>query len=106
MLSFRHHVERNPLRAELVARAEHWKWSSLPGWLAADPLLWRGEPPPRGPDWVERVNQPLSTGDLNRLRESVARERPFGAEAWTLRTARDLGLESTLRGRGRPKKSP
>ncbi len=99
------YVERNPLRAELVARAEHWKWSSLPGWLGNDPLLWRGEPAPRGSDWVKRVNKPLSAGDLQRLRESVDRERPFGSEEWTLRTAERLGLESTLRGRGRPRRS-
>jgi len=41
------HVERNALRAELVARAEDWKWSSLPGWLGGDPLLWRGHAGPR-----------------------------------------------------------
>ena len=35
------YVERNPLRAELVAHAEDWKWSSLPRWQARDPLLWR-----------------------------------------------------------------
>jgi putative transposase len=93
------------LRADLVARAEHWKWSSLPGWLSSDPLLWRGEPTPRGPEWVERVNEPLSAGDLRRLRDSVDRERPFGTEDWTRRTAEQLGLESTLRGRGRPKKT-
>ncbi len=99
------YVERNPLRAELVARAEHWKWSSLPGWLAGDALLWRGEPDPRGPGWVERVNEPLSAGDLRRLRVSVERERPFGSDEWTLRTAERLGLGSTLRGRGRPRKA-
>jgi putative transposase len=37
------YVERDALRAELVARAEGWKWSSLPCWLQRDPLLWRGE---------------------------------------------------------------
>jgi hypothetical protein len=37
------YVERNALRAELVARAEGWKWSSLPCWLQCDPLFWRGE---------------------------------------------------------------
>ena len=31
------YVERNALRAELVTRAEDWKWSSLPGWLRRDP---------------------------------------------------------------------
>lgn len=98
------YVERNPLRAELVARAEHWKWSSLPVWLAGEGLLWRGTPSPRGGDWVERVNEPLSAVDLQRLRASVARERPFGEEGWTLRTAEALGLESSLRRRGRPRK--
>jgi putative transposase len=98
------YVERNPLRAELIARAEHWKWSSLPGRLARDPLLWLDKPAPRDSHWVKRVNEPLSAGDLQRLRTSVDRERPFGSDDWTQRTAEQLGLESTLRGRGRPKK--
>jgi putative transposase len=98
------YVERNPLRAELIARAEHWKWSSLPGRMARDPLLWLDEPAPRDPHWLKRVNEPLSAGDLQRLRDSVDRGRPFGSDDWTRRTAEQLGLESTLRGRGRPKK--
>ena len=99
------YVERNPLRAELVARAEHWKWSSLPGRLAGDPGLWLAEPTPRDPSWLDHVNEPLSSGDLSRLRESVSRERPFGAEDWTLSTAEKLGLGFTLRDRGRPKRN-
>ncbi|MCY2968671.1 MAG: hypothetical protein NT069_34445, partial [Planctomycetota bacterium] len=35
LATVRLYVERNPVRAEWVARAEHWKWSSLPGWLSA-----------------------------------------------------------------------
>ena len=97
------YVERNPLRAELVERAEHWKWSSLPGWLRGDPLVWRGDPPPRDDRWLEHVNEPLSAGDLQRLRHSVARGRPFGDDPWTHRTAERLGLESCLRPPGRPK---
>ena len=97
-------MKRNPLRAELVAWAEHWKWSSLAGRHAGDAQLWRAEPAPQDPAWRARVNEPLSVGDLARLRESVARERPFGTEDWTRRTAERLGLEFTLRGRGRPRK--
>ncbi len=56
------YVERNPVRAESVARAEHWKWSSLPGWLSADDwLLWRDTPTPRDAAWWESVNEPLSS---------------------------------------------
>jgi putative transposase len=85
------YVERNALRAELVARAEDWKWSSLPGWLRRDPLLWRGGLKVRDKLWLARVNEPLSDGDLQRLRLSVERGRPFGTEPWTRETARRLG---------------
>ena len=96
------YVERNPLRAELVARAEDWKWSSLPAWQRGDGLLWR-KIEVRDERWLERVNEPLSMGDLQRLRLSVERGRPYGEESWVKETARRLGLESTLRSRGRPR---
>jgi putative transposase len=98
------YVERNPLRAELVKRAEDWRWSSLPDWIRCAPLLWRGEPPLRDSAWLSRVNEPLSASDLRRLRHSVERGRPFGDDSWTRRTADRLGLESCLRPRGRPRK--
>jgi putative transposase len=97
------YVERNALRAELVSRSEDWKWSSLPGWLTGDRLLWR-EVAVRDEKWLERVNEPLSVGDLQRLRHSISRGRPYGGEAWTRQTAIRLGLESCLRPRGRPRK--
>ena len=59
----------------------------------------------RGETWLARVNEPLSVEDLDRLRHSVARGRPFGDEAWTRETAQRLGLESCLRPRGRPRKA-
>jgi putative transposase len=98
------YVERNDLRAELVTRAEDWKWSSLLGWLRRDPLLWQSGLQERDKLWPARVNEPLSDGDLHRLRLSVERGRPFGNELWTRETARRLGLESPLRSRGRPRK--
>ena len=89
--------------AEMVARAEDWKWSSLPGWLSGNPLLWR-EATVRDKQWLKRVNEPLSNSDLQRLRLSVQRGRPYGEESWTKQTAVRLGLESTMRSRGRPRK--
>ena len=44
--------------------------------------------------------------DLERLRQCVRRGRPCGDEGWVRRTARKLGLESSLRPVGRPKKQP
>src|SRR5262249_26888078 len=105
LVSVLRYVERNALRAELVAKAEDWKWSSLSFWLRKDPMLWRGKEPVRDRWWLERVNEPLSVSDLQRLRLSVDRGRPYGEEKWTEKTARHLGLESTLRSRGRPRKT-
>jgi putative transposase len=55
------YVERNALRAELVNRAEDWRWGSLCRWLQrpeVDPKLLSPWPLPRSPGWVDRVNQP------------------------------------------------
>jgi putative transposase len=103
LLTVLRYVERNPLRANLVAQAEDWPWSSLRWWVSPPflPFVECG-PVPRGPDWVGHVNAPQTEAELARLRESVRRERPFGDEAWTRQTAAALGLESSLRPRGRP----
>lgn len=100
------YVERNPLRVGLVDRAEDWRWGSL----------WRREQQDekarafltewsvnRPRNWVTRVNQPETETELEAVRQSVQRGRPFGSEAWVARMAKRLGLESTLRPRGRPK---
>ncbi len=63
-----------------------------------------GDVPVRDERWLERVNKPLSAGDLQRLRLSGERGRPYGDESWTKLTVQRLGLESTLRSRGRPRK--
>ena len=47
----------------------------------------------------------MTEKDLAALRQSANRGTPFGSESWTAQTAKTLGLESTLRPRGRPRKS-
>ena len=44
--------------------------------------------------------------ELEALRNSVNRGAPFGGALWAGRTAERLGLESTMRPRGRPYKKP
>ena len=103
------YVERNPLRANLVRRAENWKHGSLWRWLQKaepEPKVLSPWPIARSPNWIERVNQPLSEQELKAIRECVGRGRPYGDEEWTKEVARRTGLESTLRPRGRPRKSP
>lgn len=101
------YVERNALRAGLVDRAEHWRWGSLWRWLQKPepaPRLLSPWPIARSPNWVERVNQPLSERELAAVRRCVQRCSPWGDETWTAATAHRCGLESTLRPRGRPQK--
>ena len=57
---------------------------------------------PRG--WCRLVNQPQTEAELKALRRSVHRSQPYGSDDWLKRAAVTLGLESTLRPRGRPKK--
>jgi len=48
----------------------------------------------------------LTAREQQRMQQSISRGAPFGDEAWVKRSARRLGLESTLRPQGRPKKLP
>jgi putative transposase len=101
------YVERNPLRANLVRRAEQWQFGSLARWLrgsSEDQALLAAWPLPRKANWVEYVNAPQSEAELAAVRHSVQRGSPFGSETWSEKTVRRLDLESTLRPRGRPKK--
>ena len=99
------YVERNALRARLVKRAEAWRWSSL--WCrtrvdrAARELL-SAWPVARPRRWVELVNEPQTKAEFAALRRCVQRGSPFGDESWTDQAVRKLGLEMTLRPRGRP----
>ncbi len=99
------YVERNALRANLVKQAEDWRWGSL--WQrvqgTALPTLTEG-PVPLPAEWSSHVNQPQTEAELTRLRQAVVRGSPYGQEDWQRHTAGRLGLESTLRARGRPRK--
>jgi putative transposase len=100
------YVERNPLRANLVARAEQWRWSSLWQRVQATGVAWLTDGPLPLPEaWTKYVNRVETEAELAAIRRSVARGAPFGDHAWQARTATDLGLQSTLRRQGRPNKT-
>jgi putative transposase len=108
-LSVCRYVERNPLRARLVKRAERWRWGSL--WLRGGenrpgPMtgLLADWPVTMPRDWVARVNQAQDDKELAALRKSSERGRPYGTDEWSVRIARRLQIESSLRPVGRPKK--
>ena len=104
-LTVARYVERNALRAQLVGRAEDWQWCSLWHRIQSDSrcAAWLSEWVVERPNnWVQRINQPETTAELEALRTSVQRGRPFGGEAWIKNMVKSLGLESTFRPRGRP----
>lgn len=100
------YVERNALRAHLVERAEAWRWSSLRRAERDDPAfpILSAWPLPRPANWIQLVNEPQTEAELEALRCCVNRGRPFGDPAWVAATAKQLGLEWTLRPRGRPRR--
>ena len=104
------YVERTPLRANLVRSALRWPHSSLAKRALAQPPKWL-MPIKRWPvdaprSWLAWVNRPETAAELEALRRSLKRGRPFGDQRWQTRTATKLGLESTLRPRGRPRVRP
>ena len=102
------YVERNALRARLVKRAEDWRWGSL--WRMAHGdrdarALIAAWPLARPRRWLDWVNEPQTEAELAAVRRSIRRGCPFGDETWTDNAVRKLGLETTLRPRGRPRKA-
>lgn len=99
------YVERNALRANLVKRAQDYRWSSLHAWSDRQSELrdlisvW---PIRRPSDWTRWVNAPGTDSEREAIELSLKRDRPLGDEKWTLATAAKHGLQSTLRPRGRP----
>jgi putative transposase len=107
LLTVCRYVERNALSAGLVRRAEDWRygslWARLHGGEELRSLLspW---PVERPDDWVQTVNRPMSAREIERIKTSIVRNRPFGSEAWITKTAQRLDLKHTLGNEGRPRK--
>ena len=107
LLTVLRYVERNPLTATLVNRAADWRWGGL--WVrehgtGPQRALLSPWPVPRPKNWMERVNEPLTDKERERMKISIDRGRPFGDDQWVTRTASKLHLEHTLRHEGRPAK--
>jgi putative transposase len=105
LLTVLRYVERNPLRAGLVQRAEQWRWGSAwadpagaarKDWLSPWPI-------DRPRNWLDLVNRPQTEDEVAAVRNSIRRGTPFGSERWINRSASRLDLEFSLRPRGRPR---
>ncbi|MDR3642114.1 MAG: transposase [Candidatus Doudnabacteria bacterium] len=102
------YVERNPLRAKLVKSAEDWKWGSL--WLRQQGTLQQKQllgswPIPPSKNYLKLVNTVQPIAEVDSIRTAIAKNRPLGDDRWVQRTAKTLGLTSSLRNPGRPRKN-
>jgi putative transposase len=105
LLTLLRYVERNALRAKLVARAEDWRWGSLCWRNTANAPLSLEPPPLALPGWwTEFVNQPMTAAELEAIRTSVNRQRPYGDPEWVKEKAREAGLNQSLVDVGRPRR--
>ena len=76
----------------------------LAGWRKPTQLAHAEGPVRRPKNWLDWVNHTLTRGELEALRQCVTRGSPYGTLPWAERMASRLGLESTLRPPGRPRK--
>jgi putative transposase len=104
------YVERNPVRAALVDKAEEYRWSTAAAHCLEDPLdgrldleEWRRDF--TGDRWREALRVDLREEALEeRIREATRRGCPLGSEAFVERIGRTLGRDLRPRPPGRPPK--
>jgi len=105
LLTLLRYVERNPLRAKLVRRAEDWRWGSL--WRrcnSCDDLPLATWPVPQPVGWLEIVNQAQSDSEVKEIQLAVCRGHPIGDDVWTEAIAASFQISTAKP--GRPKKTP
>jgi putative transposase len=100
------YVEQNPLRAQLVERAEDWCWSRLfireKGSDKEKKLLAK-LPFDLPSNYLQSVNDIINKETLEVVRMSVNKCTPYGKITWIKEIVTTHGLIHTTRGRGRPK---
>ena len=105
-LTLARYVERNARRANLVKKAENWKWSSVwrreNGAIKQKKLLsiWPVSAPN---DYLNWLNQAQTESDEEAIKKSIAKGSPYGDDSWVKSVIKRFSLEQTLRKVGRPK---
>jgi putative transposase len=104
LLTLLRYVESNALRTGQAKSAGGWPWSSDA--MRKDKCvasLLSDWPVDRPRNWPALLEERLPVKDVERLRVSMERGRPFGSDTWTRHTADRLALTFTIRTRGRPR---
>jgi putative transposase len=102
------YVERNPVRARMVERAENYRWSSARAHVfgAADPLLDPGLPlVSMVENWSQWLAAEDAPSELAAIRKSTARDLPLGDEAFIDKPEALFGRPLRQQKRGRKPKT-
>ena len=104
------YVERNPVRAKLVRKAENYPWSSAAAHcgLKDDKLLttkptWQKEFKSIG-DWSKWLAEGDAPQELEVLRRNVEKGQPCGSEKFVKKLEKITGRVLVFRPQGRPRK--
>ena len=104
------YVERNPVRAKMVRKAENYRWSSAGGHcgLRPDPLLteksyWRKQFEGVG-DWSAWLAEGDEPEKLEIIRRNVDKGLPCGSDKFIHKLEKMTGKVLQYRPRGRPRK--
>ena len=107
LITVARYVEGNPVRGGLASSAAAWPWSSHAETIGAVSRSLTSMLPVSLPaDWTSYVDTPMNEKELEKMRLSVVRQKPFGDEEWQKAVSEVYHLESTLHPRGRPRKEP
>jgi putative transposase len=98
------YVERNPVRAQIVSRAELYKWSSAPAHVlnAQDKLLSPCPLTVEVKDWASYLGQKDEAGEVRKLVAHERTGRPLGDKAFVKKLEELTGRILAPRKRGRP----
>ena len=101
------YVERNAKKANLVKKAEQWRWSSV--WrrekgTAQQKRLLSAWPISIPRNYLNILNESQAEDEERALERAVEKGVPFGDDNWVGKIVKKFKLEQTLRNVGRPKK--
>lgn len=107
LLTLIKYVERNAPRAKLTKKCEDWQWGSV--WRRTrgtkqQKSLLAPSPEPLPHKYLSWINTPDREDDILDLRQSIKKGVPYGQGIWVESMIKQHNLESTTRGRGRPRK--
>jgi putative transposase len=106
LLTVLRYVERNPVAAHLVKSPADWQFGSyyIRNKGAVKDKRWLAEwPIPEPIDYNTTLEIPLSAREYEKIMLSRDKGVPFGSASYVLDKVEEHHLQSTLRGRGRPK---